>query len=172
MAALSEILIVISIILILLSQSATLRVKHDNNYYIDIDTPFIGFSINTERGEYKEDKRKRKKQKKQSRGKHPLAYYNAISYLVSNRKVAIGRLAPSTAGETTPLTLLPTYTVIYSLLSLLINTAEEATLATRFSDVKDDGPNIDVAIRFSCLNLIISLLLLQYYGWKMKREAE
>ena len=161
MAALSEILIVISIILILLSQSATLRVKHDNNYYIDIDTPFIGFSINTERSECHKDKRKHKKQ---SRSTNPLAYYNAVSYLISNSKVAIGRLAPSSAGETSPLTLLPTCTVIYSLLSLIINTSAEATLATRFSDIKENMPNIDVAIRFSCLNLIISFLLLQYYG--------
>ena len=169
MAILTEIIIVISIFLILLSQTASFRVRHSEGYLIDIDTPFLGVSIKTG----KKKTRKREKERKHRKHSTPaMAYYYALSYLVSSSRVAIGKLSPTAANGDSPLSLLPTYTVIYSILSLVVNTAEKATLAKDFSDCRVGEPNIDLTLQFSLIHLIISLILIQYYAWRLKREVK
>ena len=164
MAFVTTTLIVISIILIFLSQEVNLRVKHTRGYVIDIDTPFLGISIDTSKEGNKKDKKKGDGSKATVK-----AYYYAISHLVSHSNVAVGK-AFSCNEKSSVATLFSTYTVLYSLLSLVLNRAEEASLAKDFQVYTEDAPNIDVAFRFLLIHLIISLLLLQYYKRKETKE--
>ena len=168
MTVFNTIFIVILIVLVFLTQRVNLRVRHTEGYIIDVDTPFLGFTLDTAKNERE---RKRSEGAKKRGGKNPTrAYYYAASYLVSHSMVAVGKLFPPRDGEDTPLTLLPTYTVLYSALSLVVNKSERTTLAADFSHPTDSTPNIDAAFSFSLIYLIISLLLLQYYKRKERKE--
>ena len=166
MTILSEALIVIAIILTLLSQDATLRLRHTSHYIIDIDTPLIGFSLTTEKNR---DAPKRKKRRDGDISFRQ--YYHALTFLVSRGTLAVGKCHPINEGDDSPVTLLPSCITTYALLSLLIGTAEHASLAKDFNIYEKDMPNIDMALRFSVIYLIISLLMLQYYRLKYKRGA-
>ena len=166
MTILSEALIVIAIILTLLSQDATLRLRHTSFYTIDIDTPLIGFSLTTEKNR---DNLKRKKKRDSDTSFWP--YYHALTFLVSRGTLTVGKCHPTNEGDDSPITLLPACITIYALLSLLTATAERASLAKDFDIYEKDTPNIDMALRFPAIYLIISLLVIQYYRLKYKRGA-
>ena len=168
MAVLSTALIVIAIILTFLSQNTSLRIRHISYYIIDIDTPLIGLTFSTEKKAVRGNAKKKGERPKNNTP--ALAYYNALYYLIGKSRVAVGKCFPEKGDSDSPVVLLPSYALLYSLLSLVINRADRASVAEDFAIRRSDTPNIDLALNFSLTYLIISLFILQYYKRKSLRR--